>query len=471
MSEKGVKLDRREFLKVLAAAGASAAFVSTIGPQTAAAQGPVTTQGPVPELVASLTGSAYNRAVTLATAGPGHNMSWQPGDSLKFLPPVKIDDGKYGDAFAALPKEKLLTMYNRMVTSRKWESVGKDVYLKGADGFLAIFHMYIGEEAVPVGVCGALNDDDFLTSTHRGHADLIAKGADITKMAAEIFGRQTGYNKGYGGSMHIVDMSKGIMGANGIVGGGWLLGAGAALRAKIDGTKQVAVSIAGDGAANSRYFFNSIRNAVTYNLPFIAFVRNNFQNVSTPIARISATKYQAELAKGLGIPCVTVDGMDVAAVYSVTKEAVDRARNNGGPTVIEAMTYRYMDHANFAGAKVGNDAAFGLPYRTDDEVRQWMTRDPIVRFENFLTERNIATADELTKIKNDVQAAVVAAWDAGMNGAAVQPQAGLENTWANAKVEATQFFDRKGTTTAWSIPEYLKDKEHIARVRKLISVA
>jgi pyruvate dehydrogenase E1 component alpha subunit len=468
MSE--IKLNRRQFIKALGAAGVATTFLSQATAQPAFAQAPVV-EAPAPELVANLTGSAYGRAVALATAGPGHNMNWQPGEALKYLPPLKISNGKYGDAFAALPKDRLLTMYQRMVTARQWELVGKDLYLKGAEGFLAIFHMYIGEEACPIGVCGALNDDDFLTSTHRGHADLIAKGADITKMAAEIFGRKTGYNLGYGGSMHIVDMSKGIMGANGIVGGGWLLGAGAALRAKINGTKQVAVSIAGDGAANSRYFFNAVRNAVTYNLPFIAVIRNNFQNVSMPIAKISAVKYQAELTKGLGIPSITVDGMDVAAVYAVTKEAVDRARNNGGPTVIETMTYRFMDHANFAGAKVGVDAAFGLPYRTDEEVRQWMTRDPIVRFENFLVERKLATADELTKIKNDVLAAVVAAWDAGMKGAPVEGAMGLQNTWANETVAATQFFDRKGTTTAWSVPDYLKDKEYVARVRKLISEA
>ncbi len=455
MSELNVKLDRRAFLKVLAAAGATTAFVAAIGPERLLAQGPVTDQ-PVPELVASLTGGAYNKSVALATAGPGANRKWQPGDSLKFLPPEKIPASKISDAFAALPKDKLLTTYKRMVTSRKWETMGKDLFLGGKDDLYGYFHMYIGEESVACAACAALNDDDFITSTHRGHGDIIAKGADINKMSLEIFASKEGYNKGYGLSMHIVDMKLGIMGTNGIVGGGWLLAAGAALSAKINKTKQVAVCFAGDGAANSRYFFNAIRNSVTYNLPYIAFIANNFQNAGTANARDSAVKYQAELAKGLGIPCVTVDGNDVSAVYAATKDAVDRARAGQGPSVIEAMTYRWYDHQGFAGAKAGADGAFGLPYRSDDEVRQWMARDGIVRYRNFLIDRNIATADELTKLEGDVQAAVQASWELGRKGAKCTPEMGLQNTWANATVEATQFFDRKGTTTAWAIPEYLK---------------
>ncbi len=454
MSDLNVKLDRREFLKVLAAAGATTAFFSAVTPEVIHAQAPV--EQPIPELVADLTGSAYGRAVELATAGPGHNLNWQPGDTLKFLPPQNITDGKYADAFAALPKDKLLTIYQRMVTSRKWETVGKDIFLGGKDDLYGYFHMYIGEEAVACAACAALNDDDFITSTHRGHGDLIAKGADIKKMALEIFASKDGYNQGYGLSMHIVDMSKGIMGANGIVGGGWLLGAGAALSAMIRKTKQVAVSFAGDGAGNSRYFFNAVRNSVAYNLPFIAFIVNNFQNVGTAIGKVSGVKYQAELAKGLGIPCITVDGNDVIAVYTATKLAVDRARAGQGPSVLEAMTYRWYDHQGFAGAKAGADAAFGLPYRTDDEVRQWMTRDPIVRYNKWLVDRKIATADELAKIETDVQAAVTAAWDAGRKGPKATPQMGLQNTWANDTLEATQFFNRKATT-AWAIPEYLKN--------------
>jgi acetoin:2,6-dichlorophenolindophenol oxidoreductase subunit alpha len=455
MSDFNIKLDRRAFLKALAAAGATTAFVAAVGPRSVLAQGPVADQ-PIPEYVSALTGSAYGKSVALATAGPGGNRNWQPGDSIKFLPQDKIPVSKVSDAFAALPKDKLLTIYQRMVTSRKWETMGKDIFLGGKDDLYGYFHMYIGEESVANAACAALNSDDFITSTHRGHGDIIAKGADINKMALEIFASKDGYNKGYGLSMHIVDMSLGIMGTNGIVGGGWLLATGAALSAKINKTQQVAVCFAGDGAANSRYFFNSVRNSVTYKLPYIAFIVNNFYNAGTAGARDSAVKYQAELAKGLGIPCTTVEGNDVTAVYQVTKDAVDRARAGNGPSVIEALTFRWYDHQGFAGAKAGVDGAFGLPYRSDDEVRQWMSRDGIVRYRNFLIDRKIATADELTKLEGDVQVAVQASWDIGRKGAKTTPEMGLQNTWASATLEATQFFDRKGTATAWAVPEYMK---------------
>lgn len=461
MSDLNVKLDRRAFLKALAAAGATTAFVAAVGPEKLLAQGPgPSTDQPIPEYVSALTGSSYGKTVALATAGPGNNRKWQPGDTIKFLPQEKIPVSKVSDAFAALPKDKLLTVYKRMVTSRKWETMGKDLFLGGKDDLYGYFHMYIGEESVACAACAALNDDDFITSTHRGHGDIIAKGADITKMSLEIFASKEGYNQGYGLSMHIVDMKLGIMGTNGIVGGGWLLAAGAALSAKINKTKQVAVCFAGDGAANSRYFFNAVRNATTYQLPYVAFIVNNFYNAGTAGARDSAVKYQAELAKGLGIPCTTVEGNDVSAVYQATKDAVDRARAGGGPSVVEALTFRWYDHQGFAGAKAGADGAFGLPYRSDDEVRQWMTRDGIVRFRNFLIDRKIATADELTKLESDVQAAVQSAWDAGRKGSKTTPEMGLKNTWANATLEATQFLDRKGTSTAWAIPEYMKGHVH-----------
>lgn len=467
MSDLNIKLDRRAFLKVLATAGATTAFVAAVGPQPLLAQGPVTDQ-PIPEYAAALTGSAYGKSVALATAGPGQNRNWQLGDSLKFLPQEKIPVSKVSDAFAALPKDKLLTIYKRMVTSRKWETQGKDLFMGGKEDLYGYFHMAIGEESVANAACAALNDDDYITSTHRGHCDIIAKGADINKMALEIFASKDGYNKGYGLSMHIVDMKLGIMGTNGIVGGGWLLASGAALAALINKTKQVAVCFAGDGACHSRYYFNSVRNAVAFNLPYIAFIQNNFQSAGTANARISAVKYQAELTKGLGLPCTTVDGNDVSAVYQATKDAVDRARAGKGPSVVEAMTYRWYDHQGFAGAKLGQDGAFGLPYRSDAEIRTWMTRDPIVRFKNFLIDRKIATADEITKLEGDVTTAVTASWDIGRKGAKTTPEMGLQNTWADATLEATQFFNRKGTATAWVTPDYLKGPQHAELLQKLI---
>jgi pyruvate dehydrogenase E1 component alpha subunit len=382
-------------------------------------------------------------------------MKWQPGDSVKFLPPEKFADTQAARDFATLPKEKLLDVYRVMVTERVWETTGKDLFLGGKDGLYGYFHMYIGEEAIAAGAMAALNKDDYITSTHRGHGHIIAKGGDINKMSAEIFVKQTGYNKGYGLSMHIVDMSLGIMGANGIVGGGWWLACGAAYAAKVRGTQQVAIAFAGDGAVHSRYYFNAIRNAVAYNFPYIAFIENNFHNAGTPGALVSATRYQSDLTKGLDIPHYLVDGNDVAQVYDATKRAVEWARAGNGPSVIEAMTYRWYDHQGFAGAKAAVDGAFGLPYRSDDEMRQWMSRDPNVRYKAFLLDNKLATTEELAKVEADVKAAVDASWEFARQGPAVDARMGLSNVWVQGDVEATQWFDRNGTETAWSAPDYV----------------
>jgi len=444
-------MDRRTFLKVLGATGVSAAFVTTLsGVQQ------VQAQGPVAEQVASVTGVKFGKSVPLATEGPGFNLKWQPGDTVKFLPPEKFANTPAAAAFAKLPKDKLLSFYTSMVTQRLWEDVGKDLFMGGKDGLYGYFHMYIGEEAIAAGAMGALNKDDFITSTHRGHGHIIAKGADINKMSAEIFAKQEGSCKGYGLSMHIVDMSLGIMGSNGIVGGGWWLAAGAAYSAKVRGTKQVALCFAGDQASNSRYFFNAVRNAQNYGWPYIPVIENNFQGTSTGIGFCSAVKYQSELTKGLGIPTFLVDGNDVSQVYDAIKQATDYARANSAPAIVECMTWRWYDHQGFAGAKAGQQGSFGLPYRTDDEVRQWMSRDPIVRYKAFLMDNKLTTAEELAAIDKDVKAKVDAAWDYGRKGKNTTPQMGLLNTYATGTVTPTQFLDRKGTSTAWKTPDYVR---------------
>ncbi|MBI4787430.1 MAG: thiamine pyrophosphate-dependent dehydrogenase E1 component subunit alpha [Chloroflexi bacterium] len=444
-------MDRRAFLKVLGTAGVSAAFVSALGgAQQAQAQAPVVEQ------VASVTGVKFGKSVPLATEGPGQNLKWQPGDTVKFLPPEKFADTPAAANFAKLPKDKLLGFYTTMVAERVWEDTGKDLFLGGKDKLYGYFHMYIGEEAIAAGAMGALNKDDFITSTHRGHGHIIAKGGDLNRMSAEIFAKQEGYCKGYGLSMHIVDMSLGIMGSNGIVGGGWWLAAGAAYSAKVRGTKQVAICFAGDQAASSRYFFNSIRNAQNFGWPYIAFIENNFQGTSTGTGFVTATKYQSELPKGIGVPVFLVDGNDVSQVYDATKQAVEYARANSAPAVIEAMTWRWYDHQGFAGAKAGQQGSFGLPYRTDDEVRQWMSRDPIVRYKAFLLDKQLATAEELAAIDKDVRAKVDASWEFARKGKVATPEMGLQNVYATGSVEATQFFDRKGTSTAWRTPDYVR---------------
>jgi pyruvate dehydrogenase E1 component alpha subunit len=436
MSTPNGKMDRRALLKVMGSAGASGVVFSSCGRSIEIASA---------ESRASLTGGKWEKTVALATAGPGGNRDWKPGDAVKFLPPEKIaTGGKAADLLASLPKPKLLTIYQRMQASRKWESAMKDLFVGGKDGLYGAFHTYIGEEAMANGIMAALNEDDYIASTHRGHGHLIAKGGDLNRMAAEIFFKETGYNKGYGGSMHITDMSKGIMGMNGIVGASYYLAAGAALRARVRGTKQVSVAFFGDGAANSPYYFSAIRSCTNYKIPVIFVNENNFQYMGIPMASVTPTKYISEYTKGLDIPHHVVDGNDVSAVYLAAKEAVDWARAGNGPSMIEGLTYRWYDHSGFAGGRVGVDAAWGLPYRSDEEVRQWMSRDPILRFKTWLLEKELVKASELAKIDSDMQTAVEASIAFARQSKDPDPRAGVLNTHAQGAVPATQFFNRTG---------------------------
>ena len=338
-----------------------------------------------------------------------------------------------------LSDEKLIDMYVRMLRSRHWEEAMKDLFLMGKDGLYGAFHIYIGQEAVAVGAISALNDDDYIASTHRGHGHLIAKGGDLRKMSAEIFFRETGYNKGFGGSMHITDVSKGILGMNGIVGPSHLLAAGAAYGIKVRGTNQVAMSFGGDGSVQNGWFWAALRNAALYNLPLICVIENNFFQIAMPVERTISIKDLSQIGLGLGIPSETVDGNDVLAVYDVAKRAVDRARNGGGPTLIEAKTYRWYDHAGFAGAQVGVQGAFGLPYRSDREVRAWMAKDPIARFRETLIMNGVLAEEQAREIEEQVIAEVADSIEFARNSPPPKPDAALSHVFVEGQVPATQF--------------------------------
>ncbi len=437
MAEQHGKIDRRTLLKMMGAAGASATVVSACGTPFG---GSVSAAG--------LTGAEFDKTIRLATGGPGGNKNWQPGDTLKFLPPENIPTrGAASNTLASLPQEQLLKFYWQLNASRKWESTMKDLFLAGDDRLYGLFHTYVGEEAMAVGVIGALNEDDYIASTHRGHGHLVAKGGDLNKMSAEIFFKESGYNKGYGGSMHITDMSKGIMGMNGIVGASYYMVAGAALRAMVRGTKQVGVAFFGDGAAASPYYFSAIRSSANLKIPVIFVNENNFQYMSNPVANTVPTKYVSEYTKGLDIPHFLVDGNDVSAVYAATAEAVEHARAGNGPSMIEGITYRWYDHSGFAGAKFGQDGAFGVRYRTDDEVNAWISRDPITRYKRWLLAKDLATEAELAAIEAETQAAVDASVEFARQGNAPDPEAGVLNTHAAGAVAATQFYNRRGIVT------------------------
>ena len=291
-----------------------------------------------------------------------------------------------------LSKEKLLKMYQDILKIRYFENKIIDLYSKGLMPGLA--HLYIGEEAIAVGVCANLTEHDFAVSTHRGHGHLIAQGADLKKMMAEVLGKKTGFCKGKGGSMHIMDASKGILGANGIVGAGIPIATGSAYSAKVRGTDQVTVAFFGDAASNQGTFHESINMAAAWKLPIVYVCENNLFGISVDIREVTATKDIATRAKAYDIPGIIVDGNDVLEVYRVTKEAIKRARQGEGPSLIECKTYRFKGH------HVGDP---GWVYRLEKETKEWMKRCPIKTFRERMIKEKIASEEEVNLIEKDVK--------------------------------------------------------------------
>jgi pyruvate dehydrogenase E1 component alpha subunit len=302
----------------------------------------------------------------------------------------------------SLPAELCHAMYRKMVTIRRFEEAVLDIYTQGLMRGLA--HLYIGQEASAVGVCSALRTEDYITSTHRGHGHLIAKGGNVDRMMAEMMGKVDGYNRGKGGTMHIADMSLGILGANGIVGGGMGLATGAGLSARMRGTDLVAVCFFGDGAINQGAFLEAANLASIWKLPVIFVCENNQYGEYTAAKSVTAIKeHIAERAAGFNMPALVVDGNDVIAVYETTKKMVDRARAGEGPSLIENKTYRYRGH------HVG-DGNPEKTYRTQEETNAWLAKDPIPRLARRMVKAGMAAEAELAdvdaKIKQQVLDAV-----------------------------------------------------------------
>lgn len=292
-----------------------------------------------------------------------------------------------------LKKEKLLKMYQKMVKIRKFEMKVEELHLQ--DILPGLKHLYIGEEAVAVGVISNLRKDDYIASTHRGHGHCIAKGSDLKKMMAELYGKKTGYCKGKGGSMHISDINLGILGANGIVGANIPIAGGAALSAKLRGTDQVAVSFFGDGAANTGIFHEGINLASLWRLPAIFICENNLYGISTHQSRATAIPNIGDRASSYGIPKFIVDGMDVIAVYEAANKAVSWARKNKGPSLIECKTYRFRGHYVGEGSRE-------LTYRPRKELEEWEKRCPIKKFQSLLREKNILTRSVVDQINHQI---------------------------------------------------------------------
>jgi acetoin:2,6-dichlorophenolindophenol oxidoreductase subunit alpha len=286
-----------------------------------------------------------------------------------------------------------MDLHHRMVRIRLFEeAAGKLAEAARLPGFL---HLYVGQEAVAAGVCANLNDDDAITSTHRGHGHLVAKGGDFRRMMAELMGKSTGYCKGKGGSMHISDLGLSMLGANGIVGAGSPIAVGAGFAAKYRKRGQVAVAFFGDGATNIGAFHEAANMACALHLPVVFACENNEYGEFTARSKTMAIDDVVERAAGYGMPGVIVDGMDAEAVHEVAAEAVARARRGDGPSFIEAKTYRFYNHHGIQN--------LGLKYRSDDEVDQWKQRDPITVLERRLLDQGVVTAAELEAVWADVR--------------------------------------------------------------------
>ena len=301
-----------------------------------------------------------------------------------------------------LNKELLLDLYHSMVRIRMFEERVRDLALKNEiPGFV---HVSIGEEASATGVCAALRHTDRITSTHRGHGHLIAKGGRLDRMMAELFGKRTGYCKGKGGSMHIVDYTLGILGANGIVGAGLPIATGSALAAVISGRDDVSVCFFGDGASNEGTFHESLNRAAVWKLPVVFVCENNGFGEFTPAATVTSVRDIAQRAQAYGIPGLVVNGNDVIEVYRYASEAAARARAGEGPTLLECKTYRWEGHV------VGEAAFLGAAaYRDPKEVEEWKTRCPLIRFQKFAAESGRVSAAELKKIEEETAAELEAA--------------------------------------------------------------
>ena len=314
---------------------------------------------------------------------------------------MKAQTGEYGpntsselaarDAMPARPVQ--LQMYERMLLIRRMEErLGDDFKAGKLPGPV---HLYIGQEATAVGVCIQLSDIDWITSTHRGHGHFLAKGGEPKQMMAEVYGRSTGICKGMGGSMHVADMSRGIMGANGIVGGGIGLAVGAALAAQLDGRGAVVATFFGDGAANQGVLMEAFNLASLWSLPLVFVCENNGFSEFSPSATVTSGAI-VDRGKPFLISCADVDGNNVLAVWQTASQAIERARGGGGPSLIEAITYRLRGHVEAESQFLAES------YRSADDIARWRARDPIETFATSLKSNGIADDAALSLINERV---------------------------------------------------------------------
>lgn len=295
-------------------------------------------------------------------------------------------------------KELYMLMLKRMMLIRRFDETVKDL-VQSAE-LVGMAHCYIGEEAVAVGACTALRDEDYITGNHRSHGHPISKGGDVRRAMAELLGKATGYCKGKGGSMHLADFEIGILGESGIVASALPVAVGAALGSKMQNNDRVVISFFGDGASNQGACHEAMNMASIWKLPVIFLCENNQYAVTTSFRDTVAVENVSDRAVAYNMPGVLVDGQDVMAMHEATVVAIQRARAGEGPSLIEAQTYRYEDHSE------GLNRILREPYRTDEEVEQWKERDPISLHSTWLKEQGVATEEEIDSVWSEVSQAI-----------------------------------------------------------------
>lgn len=309
-------------------------------------------------------------------------------------------------AFRSYEPAILRDALRQMYLIRRFEEGAEECYMRGL--IHGTMHLSIGQEASAVGSCLGLRDSDQITSTHRGHGHCIAKGAEVGRMFAEFFGKETGYCKGRGGSMHIADVDKGNLGANGIVGGGIPIAVGAALSMKMQKRDDVAICFFGDGANNEGAFHEALNMAAIWKLPVVFVCENNKYGMSVSVERATAVKNIADRAAAYAMPGVTVDGNSLSDVAEAVDAAVARARAGEGPSLVENLTYRHRGHSKSDRNR----------YRTKEEIEDWISRDPIGRFEAELQEYGVMDPSQIEQLRADVEHEIAAAIEFAKNSPA-----------------------------------------------------
>lgn len=323
-----------------------------------------------------------------------------------------------GGSTQEMTTEQALRIYRMMHLIRKFEERVAECFAGGEiPGFI---HLSVGQEAVPAAVCAHLRQDDLVAATHRGHGQCLAKGAEPRRVMAELFGRRTGCCGGKGGSMHLCDLSRGVLGTNGVVGANLPIAVGTALAAQVRATRQVTVCFFGDGAANTGAAHEALNLASVWDLPIVFVCENNLYAEFTPQAVHTKATAIAERAQAYKMPGVSVDGNEAVAMFSTAAQAIDRARHGAGPTLIEALTYRYRGHHE------GDPMA----YRTKEEAEAWRQKDPIPRFRGWLMEKGFLSEADNARLVAEVQAEVDAATEFARQSPWPAPEAALEGVYA-----------------------------------------